>query len=109
MTSLDSSNQKQKSSKNTNLPILKSSPYDEPNASPMAPPVSVPRSEKVIKMKIDDMCDREVNFLLKRRGITIIPGDINQAREMAKEQRAKVINVFFEDTGRWQVIQTMEI
>ena len=56
----------------------------------MAPPQSVPRSEKVIKMTIEDMCDREVNFLLKRRGIAIIPGDIVQAREMAKEQRAKV-------------------
>lgn len=41
-------------------------------------------------MSVDDMCDREVNFLLKRRGIAIIPGDIVQAREMAKEQRAKV-------------------
>ena len=60
----------------------------------MVPPVSVPRSEKVIKMKVDDMCDREVNFLLKRRGITVIPGDISQAREMAKEQRAKVLILF---------------
>ena len=55
-----------------------------------AAPQSVPRSEKVIKMHVDEMCDREVNFLLKRRGTAIIPADIDQAREMAKEQRAKV-------------------
>lgn len=47
------------------------------------------RSDAVIRMKVDDMSDREVNFLLKRRGNKIIPGDIIQAREMAKEQRAK--------------------
>lgn len=47
------------------------------------------RSDAVIRMKVDDMSDREVHFLLKRRGNKITPGDINQAREMAKEQRAK--------------------
>ena len=48
-------------------------------------------------MHVDEMCDREVNFLLKRRGTAIIPADIDQAREMAKEQRAKVsfwFNIF---------------
>lgn len=46
------------------------------------------RSEQVIKMKVDEMTDREVTFLLKRRGNKIIPADIDQARNMAKEQRA---------------------
>ena len=47
------------------------------------------RSDQVIRMSVDEMSDREVNFLLKRRGTAIIPSDITQARAMAKEQRAK--------------------
>jgi hypothetical protein len=47
------------------------------------------RSDQVIRMSVDEMSDREVNFLLKRRGTSIIPSDMTQARAMAKEQRAK--------------------
>ena len=70
-----------------------SGPSSGPSSGPPGPsghPGPRPsRSDAVIRMKVDDMSDREVNFLLKRRGNKIIPGDISQAREMAKEQRAK--------------------
>jgi len=37
--------------------------------------------------KVDEMTDREVTFLLKRRGVVHPPADPEQARAMANEQR----------------------
>ena len=85
------------SSYNPDPPPL--SPTDHPSQNPLSGPSSGPssgppgpsgptnpgprpsRSDAVIRMKVDDMSDREVNFLLKRRGNKIIPGDIAQARD----------------------------
>ena len=38
--------------------------------------------------KVSEMTEREVTFLLKRRGLTA-PGDPEQARRLAQEQRNK--------------------
>ena len=88
------------SSYNPDPPPL--SPTDHPSQNPLSGPSSGPssgppgpsgptnpgprpsRSDAVIRMKVDDMSDREVNFLLKRRGNKIIPGDIAQARDTNK-------------------------
>lgn len=45
------------------------------------------RSREIIMKKVDDMTDREVTFLLKRRGVVHPPADPEQARAMANEQR----------------------
>ena len=45
------------------------------------------RSREIIMKKVDDMSDREVTFLLKRRGVVHPPADPEQARAMAHEQR----------------------
>ena len=53
---------------------------------PPRPSREEPKSATIIAKSVADMTEREVSFLLKRRGLAA-PGDHEQAREMAQEQR----------------------